>query len=397
MGGVEQARADHATLVARAGALVPDLLERAGETEKLRKVPPENIAALKTAGLLKVLQARRYGGHQASLRTHVDVVAGLARGCASTAWCVGVIHAHSWLMAQFPQAAQEETYGANPDAVISAVIAARGKARAVDGGYVLNGFWPFASGSQHADFLFLGAAVVNEAGETVDEGDLMVPAADIVIKDDWNVGGLRGTGSCSIVAKDVFVPAHRYLSLPGLIGGETPGQALHDGWLYKSAAVPVLTLALAPGALGTAQAALEAFKKRLPGREIAYTQHEVQIDSPVTHIQAATAATKIDTAQLLLHHCADEIQAAAERGEAMDFAKRARVRMDCAYAVRLCLEAVETIYLASGGSGIADTSTIQRASRDLHAINMHGLLALETNAEMYGRVVLGLTPNTPLI
>ncbi len=146
---------------------------------------------------------------------------------------------------------------------------------------------------------------------------------------------------------------------PGLIGGETPGQALHDGWLYKSAAVPVLTLALAPGALGTAQAALEAFKKRLPGREIAYTQHEVQIDSPVTHIQAATAATKIDTAQLLLHHCADEIQAAAERGEAMDFAKRARVRMDCAYAVRLCLEAVETIYLASGGSGIADTSTIE--------------------------------------
>jgi 3-hydroxy-9,10-secoandrosta-1,3,5(10)-triene-9,17-dione monooxygenase len=161
--------------------------------------------------------------------------------------------------------------------------------------------------------------------------------------------------------------------------------------------VPVLTLALAPSALGTAQAALEAFRKRLPGREIAYTQHEVQIDSPVTHIQAATAATKIDTAQLLLHHCADAIQAAAERDETMDFAKRARVRMDCAFAVRLCLEAVETIYLASGGSGIAETSTIQRASRDIHAVNMHGLLSLETNAEMYGRVVLGLTPNTPLI
>jgi 3-hydroxy-9,10-secoandrosta-1,3,5(10)-triene-9,17-dione monooxygenase len=300
-------------------------------------------------------------------------------------------------MAHFPQAAQAETYGANPDAIISAVIAARGKARAVEGGYVLNGFWPFASGSEHANFLFLGAALINESGETVDEGDLLVPISDIVIKDDWNVVGLRGTGSCSIVAKDVFVPADRYLSLPGLICGQTPGQALHEGWLYRSAAVPVLTLALAPAALGTAQAALESFKKRLPGREIAYTQHEVQIDSPVTHIQAATAATKIDTAQLLLHHCADAIQAAAERGETMDFAKRARVRMDCAFAVRLCLEAVETIYLASGGSGIAETSTIQRASRDLHAINMHGLLTLETNAEMYGRVVLSLAPNTPLI
>jgi 3-hydroxy-9,10-secoandrosta-1,3,5(10)-triene-9,17-dione monooxygenase len=397
---VRQARAaesDHATLVERACALIPDLQERAAEAEMLRKVPAENIAALQKEGLLKVLQARCYGGHQASLRTHVDVIAALARGCASTAWCAGVMHAHSWLMASFPQAAQEETYGANPDAIISAVIAPRGKARLVDGGYILNGFWPFASGCQHSDWLFLGAAVADASGETIDEGDLLVPTSEIVIKDDWNVVGLRGTGSCSIVAKDVFVPAHRFLSLPGLIGGDAPGQGLHEGWLYKSAAVPVLTLALAPTALGAAQAALEAFKRRLPGREIAYTQHEIQIDSPVTHIQAATAASKIDTAQLLLYHCADEIQAAAERGEMMAFAKRARVRMDCAFAVRLCLDAVETVYLASGGSGIAETSTIQRASRDIHAVNMHGLLSLETNAEMYGRVVLGLTANTPLI
>jgi len=71
--------------------------------------------------------------------------------------------------------------------------------------------------------------------------------------------------------------------------------------------------------------------------------------------------------------------------------------MDCAFSVRLCLEATEILYLASGGSGLAVGSPIQRASRDLHAINMHGLLCLETNLEMYGRVVLGLPQNTPLI
>jgi 3-hydroxy-9,10-secoandrosta-1,3,5(10)-triene-9,17-dione monooxygenase len=387
----------HDELVARAAALAPQLRERVLEAEQTRKVPPANIEAVRKAGLFRVLQARCYGGHQQSLRTHIDTIAAVGQGCGSTAWCMGVIHAHSWLMAHFPQAAQEETYGANPDAIISAVIAPRGQAKPAKGGYVLNGVWPFGSGSQHADFLFLGAAMLNEGGDVADEGDLLVPSRDVTIKDDWNVTGLRGTGSCTLVAKDVFVPEHRYLSLRGLIAGNTPGAALHDGWLYKSAGVPVLTLALAPCSLGIARAALDAFKQRLPGREVAYTEHEKQIEMPVTHVQAAEAATKIDVAEALLYRCADEIEAAARRGEMMEFTRRARVRADCAWAVRQCLEAVETLYLASGGSGIADSSSLGRAWRDLHAVNMHGLLNLQTNMELYGRVVLGLKPNTPLI
>jgi 3-hydroxy-9,10-secoandrosta-1,3,5(10)-triene-9,17-dione monooxygenase len=396
MGGQAQT-VTHEELVARAAALVPGLRERTAEADQLRRMPDANVAALKQAGLFKVLQPRRYGGFQMSLHTHIDVVAEIARGCTSTAWCVGVMHAHSWLMGLFPEAAQQDTFGADPDTLISAVIAPRGKARVVEGGYLLNGFWPFGSGCEHADWLFLGAAILDDAGETTDEGDLLVPVSDITIKDDWNVNGLRGTGSCSIVAKDVFVPKHRYLSLPGAIQGRSPGSELHDGWLYKSAAVPVLALAITPAALGAALAAFEGFTTRLPGREVAYTQREVQIEMPVTHLQVAEAATKIDVARLLLERCADDIQEAAERGAAMDFTKRARVRMDCAHAVRQCLEAVEIVYLASGGSGIVDASPTQRAWRDVHAINMHGLLNLQTNQEMYGRVLLGLKPNTPLI
>lgn len=387
----------HDELVARAAALAPQLRERVGEADRLRKLPPANVEALRKAGLLKVLQARRYGGHQMRLRTHIDVVAAVGRGCASTAWCMGVIHAHSWLMGQFPKAAQEETYGANPDAIISAVIAPRGKARGTEGGYKLSGFWPFGSGSEHSDWLFLGAVVENDKGEVIDEADFLVPTREATIKDDWNVTGLRGTGSCSIAVKDLFVPKHRFLSLRGLIGGDTPGAALHEGSLYKSAGVPVLSLALVPCALGIARSALEAFKERLPGREVAYTDREVQMNMPTTHMQVAEAATKIDAAEALLYRCADDIEEAAERGTMMDFAKRARVRMDCAWAARQCLEAAETLYLASGGSGIAEGSALGRAWRDLHAINMHGLLNLQTNLEMYGRIVLGLKPNTPLI
>jgi 3-hydroxy-9,10-secoandrosta-1,3,5(10)-triene-9,17-dione monooxygenase len=388
---------DHNEMMARAASLTDPLRKRAAEADQLRRLPDANVAALQEAGLLKVLQPRRYGGYQLSLHTHVDTVAAVARGCGSTAWCMGVIHAHSWLMGSFPQAAQEETYGAKADTVISAVIAPRGKASPAEGGYVLNGFWPFASGCQHSSWLLLGAQILDRSGATVDEADLLVPTSEIVIRDDWNVVGLRGTGSCSVVAKDVFVPRHRYLSLPGLIEGKTPGAAPHEGSLYKSAAVPVLVLALTPAALGMAETALEAFAERLPGREIAYTNHIVQRDSPTTHRQVADAATRIHVARLLLHRCVDDIEAAAQRGAMLEFATRARIRMDCAHAVRQCLDAVETLFLACGGSGIGEANPVQRAWRDLHAVNMHGALALDTNQEMFGRVVLGLEPNTTLI
>src|SRR5262249_39259510 len=157
----------------------------------------------------------------------------IARGCGSTAWCMGVVHAHSWLVGSFPEQVQEETYGANPDTFISAGVAPRGEAQPADGGYHPNSFWPFSSGAQHAQFLLLGARILDASGAVIDEADLLVPTRDITINDDWNVAGLRGTGSCSVVAKDVFVPRHRYLSLPSLIEGKAPGVVLHEGSLYK--------------------------------------------------------------------------------------------------------------------------------------------------------------------
>ena len=381
-------------LVAAATALIPELRGRAALAETLRRVPPENVAALKRAGSYKVLQPKSVGGFEESLHAHIDVIAALARGCTSTAWCAGVVHAHSWLMGLFPDKALQEAYGKDPDTLIAAVIGPRGTAAPVEGGYRLDGFWPFCSGSEHAQFLLLGGGIADGMGGVSDDGDFLIPVGDIAIKDDWNVVGLRGTGSCSIVAKNVFVPSHRYLSLRAAVAGAARAQ---PGWLYRAAAVPVLAMALVPAALGAAEAALEEFAKRLPGREVAYTEREKQIDKPITHIQIADAATRIQTARTMLHHCADMIEAPAKAGWEMPFKERAQVRMDCAFAARLCLEGVETLMLASGGSGIGEATPVQRAWRDIHAINMHGLLNVETNAEMYGRVVLNLPPNTPLI
>jgi 3-hydroxy-9,10-secoandrosta-1,3,5(10)-triene-9,17-dione monooxygenase len=386
-----------AELKDRAGSLVADLRGRATETERLGRLPSANVEALREAGLFKIVQARRYGGQQLSLRAQVDAVAEIARGCASTAWCLGVAHAHSWLAALFPEAAQDDVYATEPDALLAAVVTPRGQARVVRGGYALSGFWPFCSGCQHSDWVLLGAAVLDETGGQIDEGLLLLPVADVTIKDDWNVMALRGTGSCSVVVKDCFVPRHRYLSFAAVAAGQAPGRELHDGWLYKAPAGPVLMLALAPAALGAAEGALAAFQERLPGRQVAYTNGELQGEMAITHLQVAEAAAKIDVARLLLHHCADGLRAAAENGGAMDVLTRARFHRDCACAVRQCLEAAEILFLACGGSGIAEGNPIQRAARDIHAMSMHGAFNLALNLESYGRILLGLSPKIPML
>mgnify|MGYP003313011665 FL=1 len=158
-----------ADLTARAQAVAAELKTRVADTEKARRLPVENMERICEEGLLTVIQSKRCGGHEVSLRSHFDVLGAIAEGCPATAWVLGVMHAHSWLMAHFPEQAQDDVYGENSNTMISAVIGPRGKAmRQSDGTYVLNGFWPFGSGCQLSKWLLLGAEVFDENEEFLD-------------------------------------------------------------------------------------------------------------------------------------------------------------------------------------------------------------------------------------
>jgi 3-hydroxy-9,10-secoandrosta-1,3,5(10)-triene-9,17-dione monooxygenase len=383
--------------VARARELIPELRERAARTASDRRLPQENIDALRRAGALKTLQATRNGGYALGIRSHLDVISALGEGCGSTAWVAGVVHAHSWLLSHFPEQGQDDVYKANPDAVVSAVILPRGKAVRTADGFRLEGVWPFGSGCERSDWLLLGAAVFDEEGNRVDEGDFIVPTSSVTLKDDWFVSGLTGTGSCTMVVEGLDVPAHRFLSMPGLIMGNTPGADLHgDDWVVRGAPVPVLTIALCGGAIGIARQALADFPSVIKGKTIAYTA-DPQEPHPFTHIRLGDAASRIREGEVLLYTVADEIDATARAGGEVPFLRRAEMRNDCATAVRRLLEGVEILFRESGATGVRTASPLNRAFADLQAINNHGLMKLETNQEMYGRLLLGLEPNTPLI
>jgi 3-hydroxy-9,10-secoandrosta-1,3,5(10)-triene-9,17-dione monooxygenase len=377
-------------------AIVPELRERAEATARDRRLPQANIDALRAAGSLRTIQSTRNGGLGLGIRSHLDVMAALGRGCGSTAWVAGVVQAHSWLLSHFPAQGQDDVYGTNPDAMVSAVIGPRGRATKTATGYRLSGLWPFASGSERADYLLLGAVVVDDAGERLDEGDFIVPTDSVTYKDDWYVTGLTGTGSCTVTVDGLDIPEHRFLSLPSVIMGSSPGGALHDDWVQDCAAVPVLTIALCGGAIGIAQQALADYPALITGKTIAYTADSQQHNA-LTHVRMAEAATLVREGELLLYGVADEVDAAGRAGTTLDLLTRARMRVDCATAVRRLLEGVQILFRESGASGVRTSSPLCRALADLQATNNHGLLKLETNQEMYGRLLLGLEPNTPLI
>ena len=381
-----------------AEAAAGEFRARVPRAENDRRVPAENMARIRESGLLRVIQARNCGGHELSMRAHLDVISAIAEGCSSTAWVLGVMHAHSWMMAHFPGEAREDVYGADPDTMVSAVIAPRGKAVLNgDGSCSLSGFWPFGSGCEHAAWMLLGAEVLDSSGEVVDLADFLVPTSDVDIQDDWFVAGLSGTGSCSVKVDGLTVSAHRRLSIPALIEGKTPGmEEGYDGWLHKAEAVPVLALCICGAALGLGRAALAEFRGSVQDKPVAYTPH-IHSEWSATHIKLGEAACLIDAAHLMLYRVADDIDTHARSGTPMTMEMRARIRMDCSQGVRFALDGAEKLFLMAGGSSLALRSPLQRASRDLHAINMHGLLLPEASAELYGRVLLGLEPNTILI
>ncbi|MEZ5728092.1 MAG: acyl-CoA dehydrogenase family protein [Burkholderiaceae bacterium] len=381
-----------------AEGLIPALREREFQTEKARRVPAENVKLLHESGLLGIFRARRWGGQELSMRAHVDAVATIAKGCQSTAWVLGVFHAHDYIIGHMTEQAQADVYETRPMQAVAAVIGPRGKAvRKSDGSYVLSGFWPFASGNANSDWLLLGAQVFDENDEKVDEGDLLVPVGDVEQLDDWHVAGLQGTGSNSVRCKDVAVPAHRFVSLPALLENQTGAFARADTpAIHKSQAGPALGMYIATSSTGAARRALEEFLRLVPGKMVMYTSH-ISHEWTALQIAAGEAAAMIHAAELIVYRAADDIDHYARLGEKMPMDVRGRIRMDITMVPRLCRDAVNKLYTIGGAAGLSVNSPIQLVARNLQAVCMHGFLLYDAGAEIYGRVLLGVDPGTPII
>lgn len=378
-------------LVDRAAALVPLLRERAEAAEQAQRVSDEVYDAIAEAGFLRMCAPKRYGGAEADFQTQCDVLAQLARGCPSTSWVATISSAMAWMAGTFPDEAQEEVLG-DGDPRVSGALSPTGTGVRKDGGLVVGGRWGYNTGGLHSRWTILNV-IVEEGGEPMPTM-CIVRSEELTCLNDWRATGMAATGSNTIVAEDVFVPAHRFLPLPSLVEAQYPQRHNSDNPYFNYPVVTVLAVNAAGTPLGAAQGAYEAFLERLPGRAITYTDYAVQAEAPITHLQVGEAALKIDS-------CAAHVRLACEILDRSDgpLSRDARVkaRAHVGYLTGLAREAVEVLFQGSGASAIQSSVPIQRFHRDIQSLANHAIMAPATNIEMYGRVLVGLEPNSPLV
>ncbi|RNL68301.1 acyl-CoA dehydrogenase family protein [Streptomyces sp. I6] len=380
-------------LVRRASELVPQLRENAAWSEQNRRIHDDSIDALADAGIFRMRVPARFGGYEADTRTLVDVAAEIGRADGSTGWTASVYWIPTWMAGLFPDHVQDEVFS-TPDVRICGTLSPSAMASPTEGGLVVNGKWGFISGALHAHWQVVVAVRIEPDSEPMPVMAL-VPLSDLRIADDWDTSGLRGTGSVSTVAENVFVPADRVLPLGVIMQGQGgASQANAESAIHRAPLLPVASASSVGAVLGMARAAKEAFLERLPERKITYTDYASQAEAPLTHHQVANATLKIDQAEFHAHRLADLVDSKSAQDTPWTLEERARARADMGAVIQLAKEAVDILASASGGSSIYSDVAIQRIARDIQAVSLHALMHPDTNTELYGRVLCGLEPNT---
>jgi 3-hydroxy-9,10-secoandrosta-1,3,5(10)-triene-9,17-dione monooxygenase len=375
----------------RAREIVPILRGRARTAEDAHMLIRDNEQLLHETGLFRFHQPKRFGGMELDFVAVVDITAELARGCPSTAWNVGNLGCHHWILGYYDPQTQREVWEANPDALIASSIAlAAGRARKADGGFVVNGRWPFSSGVDNSDWNMLAVTVHGDDGKTpVDWRLCLVPKADYEIIDTWDAMGMEATGSKDVAASELFVPERRALALQRCRGGAGhPGGAAEPGPLYRIPIVAASSHPLAPAAVGAAEGAYELFVEAMAKRAGTYTGAKAA-DFQAVQIKVARARCLIDSARALLRQSAIALQAHAERNEVPDLATKLRFRAHSAFAVNEARDAVEVLWSCYGALGLYRRDPLQRHLRDVLAIGQHFSFNFDIAGSAFGLNALG--------
>ena len=383
-------------LAERAAALAPKLRERAPAASRARQLDPQAIKDFSDYGLWYLLKPRRHGGPELRYDVVLETANILARGDGSAAWVWAVTGVHDLFVAYYPEAAQRE-YWAEDGTLSASAFAPTGKVAPAPGGWTLTGRWGFCSGIDHARWLLLGAAAGMLSSNPLlpDIRYVMLPAGDVRIIDDWHVLGLRGTGSKSVACEGVFVPEHRMVAASDLVAGTSPGAKLDPNPLYRAPVWSLFPFAIAASAAGIAQGACESFIAEMRARESGF-DHSPLARKPNIQMRLAEATALADAAHLLYRRSLRETIDVIMSGGTLSLDRRLRSRRDQTYGNVMARRAVEILLTAQGGRGLFENGPVQRAFRDLTAIQAHIVGGWDIVALNYGQVALGGAPDNPM-
>ncbi|MDH2430800.1 acyl-CoA dehydrogenase family protein [Sphaerisporangium sp. TRM90804] len=382
---------DAKELLDRARELVPLLRANAPQTERDMRPVADNLEALRKAGLFRLTTPVRYGGHDLSLPDLLKIIFEVGRGCASTGWIVANDAASTSFTLTFPEAALDDMYAGNPDVLVLSTSNLSGaKAVRVDGGHTISGRFPWSSGSEFSDWVFMGPVFVFDGEQP---GALMfglVPIDQVTVEKTWSCAGMSGTGTHTIVATDLFIPDYRTL-VYDLSGENQPGEDDRGTDVIKGSLQSLAAL------VGAAQGALDTTREILAkGRPITFTTYTSSADSPAVQLRFAEAAHLIDTAVLHMLHAGEALDG-IDPAAPVPWVERSRVRAHMASALGRAREGVDKLLDVAGASGFALSNPLQRYWRDLNVGSRHNSLNAPIIFEDYSRALLDIRPSVTWI
>ncbi|GAY19166.1 3-hydroxy-9,10-secoandrosta-1,3,5(10)-triene-9,17-dione monooxygenase oxygenase subunit [Mycobacterium sp. shizuoka-1] len=380
---------DAQAVLAGIDELLPKLRERAQQTEDLRRIPDASIAALDEVGFFKLLQPEQWGGLQCDPTLFYEAVRRLASACGSTGWVAGILGVHNWHLAQFDQQAQEDVWSADPSVRVSSSYAPMGAGVVTDGGYLVNGAWHWSSGCDHATWTFVGGPVIKD-GRPVDFGSFLIPISDYHIEDDWHVVGLKGTGSNTLVMKDVFVPRHRFTSFKAMSDLTAAGLATNTAPVYKMPWGTMHPTTISTPIVGMAYGAYDAHVEHQGKRVRAAYAGEKAKDDPFAKVRIAEAASDIDAAWTQLSGNLAAEYALLLAGEDIPLELRAKARRDQVRATQRAIASIDRLFESAGATALGTDTALQRFWRDAHAGRVHAANDAERAYVMFGNQEFGL-------
>ncbi|MFI5002933.1 MAG: acyl-CoA dehydrogenase family protein [Reyranellales bacterium] len=392
------ASVSYGEMVERARVLAPRIAERAEDCERLRRLPDETERDLHANGLFRIAQPARVGGADLDVGIFVDVCAEIARVCPSTAWNLGNLASHHWMLGYFPPETQDELWDVSTDVLIATSLAfPAGRGRKVDGGYEISGRWPLSSGVDNSDWNMLGFLLrERDDGPPVDQRFALVHRSQYEIVDNWFAVGLAGTGSKDVATRNLFVPDRHSISAWVMNGKPHPGSAVNTSPLFR---LPLLALGpyvLSGVMLGCAEGAYATTVGAARKRNATNTGVPVAASQAI-QIKVAEASARIDTARLVMREACAHAMTTARSGAKFRQDDKVRYRRDAYFSVRLCLEAVDILMGVAGSSGLYTGSNMQRLFRDAHAANAHVMFSPDLQGTIFGQHALGVAGPPPLM
>jgi indole-3-acetate monooxygenase len=383
-------RDDASTPLEAARALRPRIMAQRESIEAGRRLPPDLTRELVRAGFFRIFLPAAYGGLDLTPMAAMEVFEELAQADASVAWCVWNGNVH-WTTVHLSKDVAEEIFG-DPDTILGNSTRPSGQAAVVEGGYRMTGRWSLVSGCELSAWFILMCAVHQDRGPrltptgTPESRFMFCPATTCQIIDTWKVGGLRGTGSHDVVVQDLFVPARHgsFYTDPIVLPGP------RYSFPFFSRVVP----GLGAIALGIARGAITALVDLAVDKRAHERRPQTLREDRGAQTRLAQAEALVRSARLFLFDAVASLWDDVMAGGEATIEGRALVRLASWNAATSAAPAVDLVYLTGGATSLYETCLLERAFRDVHAIQQH--IGVHPRAlEITGRVFFGLDPEMP--